>query len=106
MAQTAERKNRDQEDRRRQAEEGHQHLTVKATLFYANYRMVASTDPGLLQSAFDTPTGIFDRVGPQENFSKTGGMVCRPCQETGVRADEVYTWRMTGEGQSFKERQQ
>ena len=93
-------------DGQRRAEEEHQRLMVRAELLYANERMVASTDPGWLQSAFDTPTGIFDRVGPQENFSKTGGMVCRPCQETGVRADEVYTWRMTGEGQSFKERQQ
>ena len=32
-------------------------------------------------------------------------MVCRPCQESRVRANEAYTWRMTGEGRSFKDQQ-
>ena len=49
---------------------------------------------------------IFGGVGLQENFRKTMGMVCQSCRAAMVRADEAYTWRMAGEGQSFKERQQ
>ena len=37
-------------------------MKVKAALFYAKDRMVASTDPGWIQSEFDTLMGIFDRV--------------------------------------------
>ena len=55
--------------------------------------------------AFDMLTGIFDRVGLRTNVRKTVGMVWRPCRAAGVRADEAYTRRMTGEGRSFKERQ-
>ena len=47
---------------RRRAEEGHQRMKVKEALFYAKDRMVASTDPGWIQSEFDTLMGIFDRV--------------------------------------------
>ena len=85
----------------RREEEGHQWLTVKAELFYANYGMVESTDPGWLQLAFHMLMGIFDRVGLQTNFQKTLGMVCSPCQASGVRPDEAYTWWMKGEGRRF-----
>ena len=77
---------------------------MKVALFYADIGLVASTDPGWHQSAFETLTGIFDRVGLQKNIRKTVGMVCNPCWAAGVRADEDYTQRMTGEGWSFKER--
>ena len=50
-------------------------------------------------------TGLFDRVGLRTNVQKTVGMVCRPCQAAGVRSNKSYTWRMIGEGRSFKERQ-
>ena len=56
-----------QEDGQRRAEEGHQRLTVKAALFYADYGMVASIDPGWLQSAFDMLTELFDWMGLREN---------------------------------------
>ena len=36
---------------------------------------------------------------------KTVGIVCRPFRAAMVQADEAYTWRMMGEGRSFKERQ-
>ena len=42
--------------------------------------MVASTNPGWLQTAFDTLTGIFDRVGLNKNVQKTVGMVCHPAR--------------------------
>ena len=35
----------------------------QAALFYANGGMVASSDPGWLQGAFNTLVGLFDRVG-------------------------------------------
>ena len=83
MAQTAGRTIRDRDDSRRWAEEVYQQLMVKVELFYVDDGMVASTDPGWLQSAFDTLTGIFDRVGLRANVHKTVGMVCRPFRAAG-----------------------
>ena len=71
------------------AEEGNQQLTAKAELFYANYGMLVSTDPGWLQSAFDKLMGIFDRVVLRTNVCKTVGMVCRTFWAAGVRADKA-----------------
>ena len=62
-AHTAGRTIRDQDDENKWKEEGHQWLTVKAEIFYDNDGVVASTDPGWIQSAFDFLTGLFDRVG-------------------------------------------
>ena len=73
--------------------------------FYVDNRMLASTNPGWIQIAFDTLNGIFNRVGLQKNAQKTVWMVCQPCQASWVNADKAYTWQMTGEGQSYKERQ-
>ena len=67
--------------------------------------MVASTDPGWLHNAFDTLTGIFERVGMNTNVNKTVGMMCHICQTSRVRAEEYYNQRMTGEGSSYKESQ-
>ena len=78
---------------------------MKAELFYADDEMVASTDSGWLQSAFDMLTGIFDRVCLRTNIRKTVGMVCRPFWEAVVQADDAYTRRMTVEGRISKERQ-
>ena len=60
--------------------------------------MLASTDPGWLQSEFDTLTVMFDQVVLRTNVRKIVGMVCRPYLEAGLQADEAYTRRMTGEG--------
>ena len=77
-AQMAGRTIRDRDDGKKWAEEGHQRLKVKVEFFYAGDGMVASTDPGWIQLAFDMLTGIFDRVGLRTNVRKTMGMVCRP----------------------------
>ena len=45
------------------------------SLFYADNGMVASSDPGWLQGAFNTLVGLFDRVGLQINVGKTVGTV-------------------------------
>ena len=76
-AETAGRKIRDQYDRKQWTEEGHQRLTVKAA-FYAKNGVVASTDPGWLQLAFDFLMGLFDQVGLRMNIQKTVGMMFRP----------------------------
>ena len=72
-------------------EEGHARMKVKAEFFYADDRMVAYTGPGWIQAAFDTLTGLFDRVGLRKNVRKNVGMVCQPCQAAGVRAYKAYT---------------
>ena len=79
---------------------------VNEAFFYADNGMVESTDLVWIQLAFDTLTGLFDRLGMQTNVCKTVGMVYRRCRSAGVRADEAYTRRMTGEGQSFRDRHQ
>ena len=78
---------------------------MKAALFYDNNGMVSSTDLGWLQPEFDTLTGIFDWVGLRTHVHRTVGMVCRPLRAAGVKEDKAYTWRMTGRGRRFKERQ-
>ena len=47
-------------------------------MFYANYGMVASSDPAWIQGAFNALVVLFDRLGLQKNFGKTVGMVCHP----------------------------
>ena len=75
-------------------------------MFYADYGVVASTYPGWLQSESNLLTGLIDQVGLQKNVLKTVGMVLRPCQAVGVQEYKSYTWKMTGEGRIFKEREQ
>ena len=65
--------------------------------------MVASTNPGWIQTAFDTLMGLFDRLGLKKNVRKIVGMVCHPVQAVGVWADKAYTWNMTRAGSSYKE---
>ena len=70
-------------------EEGNARLKVKVAFFYADDRIVTSTDPGWIQLNFDSLTGLFDQVGLYTNIRKTVGMVCRPCQAAGLRADKA-----------------
>ena len=76
-------------DVRRWTEEGHTRLKVREAFFYTDSGMVASTNPGWLQTALDTLTGLFDWVGLQENVIKTAGMVCQPSRAAGVRSYEA-----------------
>ena len=68
--------------------------------------MVASTNPGCLQTMFNMLTGIFNQVGLQTNVQKNVGIVRQPCQEFRVRADKAYKHQMAGEGRSYQYRQQ
>ena len=93
---------RERDDGRRRADEGHASLTVQVLFFYADDGLVAYTDPGWLQSEFDTLTRIFDRVGMRKNVHKTMGMVCKPFRTAKVRADKAHTRKMTGGGTEFQ----
>ena len=73
-------------------------------MFYADNGMVASSDPVWLQGAFNDLVGLFDRVGLRTNVRKTVGMVCHPCQAAGNLTTEAYGRRITGMGQSYRER--
>ena len=84
---------RDQYYRKQWTEEGHQWLTVKEELCYADYVLIASTDPGWLQSSFNFLTGLFYWVGLRTNIRKTVGMVSRPFRAYGVRSYRAYTHR-------------
>ena len=66
--------------------------------------MVASSDPRLLQVAFNTLVGLFDRVGLRTNVGKTVGMVCHPCQEAGNLSTAAYGRRVMGVGPTYRER--
>ena len=76
----------------------------QAVLFYSDNGMVASSDPLWLQGAFNTLVGLFDRVGLWKNFRKTVGMVCHPWQAAGNLSTEAYGRRVTGVGQTYRER--
>ena len=52
-------------------EEGNAQLKVKEAFFYMDYNMVASNEPGWIQTAFDMMMGLFFWVGLQTNVQKT-----------------------------------
>ena len=66
---------RDRDDNCHWKEELYAHIKVKTAFFYVDDRMVASTDPGWLQTMFAMITGLFDRVGLRTNVRKKVGMV-------------------------------
>ena len=68
----------------------------QSNLFYADYGMVASSDPRWLQSAFNPLVGLFDRLGLRTNVGKIVGMVCHLCQAVGNQAEAAYGRRITG----------
>ena len=77
----------------------------QAAIFYADYVMVASSDPRWFQGAFSTLVGLFDRVGLRNNSGKTVGMVCHPCQAAVNKSEAAYRRRMMGEVPTYRERQ-
>ena len=50
----------------------------RIAFFYADSSLVASTDPGWIQGAFDTLTGLFGNVGLRINVGTTVGMLFHP----------------------------
>ena len=79
-------------------EERHQ-----SAVFYADNRMVVSSDPAWLQGAFSALVAIFDRVGLRKNANKTVSMACHPCRAGfGNRTTAGYSRRLMGVGKTFK----
>ena len=66
--------------------------------------MVASSDPRWLQGSFNTPVGLFDRVGLRKNVGNSFDMVCHPCQAAGILLKVAYGRRVTGGGPTCRER--
>ena len=77
----------------------------QASLLYADYGMVASSDPRWLQCTFDALVRLFKLMGLQTNVGKTVSMVCQPCQAAGPKSEAAYGWKMTGKGVTYRERQ-
>ena len=75
-------------------------------VFYADDRMVGTSDTAWIQGAIRALVAIFDRLGLQTNVNKTFSMACHPCRAgTGNRTTEGYRRRLTGDGSSYRERQ-
>ena len=55
----------------------------RATFFYADDGLIASTEPVWLQGELKTLTVFFDRVGLQKTSGNTVDMLCRPCRSAG-----------------------
>ena len=70
-AQPASRTIRSRYEGRRWMEDGHTRLKVKELFLYAYDGMVASTNPGWLQTAFYTLTGLFGQVGLKKKIRET-----------------------------------
>ena len=76
-----------------------------SAVFYADNGMVGASDPEWIQGDFSALVAIFDRVGLQKNVDKTVSMAFHPCREgSGNRTTEGYRRRITGDGNSFRER--
>ena len=76
----------------------------QAALFYADDGMVTLSNAVWLQGTFNALVGLFGRVSLQTNVGKTVGMLCHPCQAAGNLATAAYGRRITGGGQSYRER--
>ena len=70
----------------------------QAALFYADYGVVASSEPRWIQGAFNTPACLFGRVVLQTNVGNTVGMVCRPCLASLNQLETEFGRRITCEG--------
>ena len=46
------------------------------------------TEPEWLYGAFNTLTGLFERVGIRKNVGKTVNMICRPCRAVGTQSEQ------------------
>lgn len=79
-------------------------LLDRTALFYADDGMLGSTDPEWLQGAFDTLSGLFERVGLRTNEDKTKAMVCTPGSIRSQVSQQAYKRRWDGHGPSYRQR--
>ena len=80
-------------------------VQIRASFFYVDNGLIASTRPEWLQGAFDTLTGLFDQVGLQTNIVKTVGMLCCPFRAFMTHLEEAYKRSMIGAGLTYRARQ-
>ena len=64
-------------------EEWHTRLKAKASFFYVDNRMVASTNAGCIQTAFGMMTGLFNRVGLKKMSRKPWGWYATHARQAG-----------------------
>ena len=76
----------------------------KATLFYLDDGMVASSDPCWLQWAFNALVGLFERAVLRTNVGKTVSMTCRTFPAAGNQLEVAYVRKMKGEEPTYCER--
>ena len=77
----------------------------RAAFFYLVNVLVMSTDPVWMQGAFDTLTGLFDRVGLQKNFRKEVKIICCPFRVVGTQLEAAYKRHIIGEVLTYRDRQ-
>ena len=68
----------------------------RSTFYYADYGLVESTNLLWLQGAFNTLTGMFERVGLWKKVGKTARMIFCPCQVEGTQLETSYERQVMG----------
>ena len=63
--------------------------------FYSDNGLLASPWLACLQTVLDLFTGMFDRVGINNNINKMVGMFFQPCHMAGRHSEFYYERRMT-----------
>ena len=65
-------------------------MAEKADFIYADYRLVASTNPAWIRSEFDGIIGLFERIGLQNKVGKMVLMLCQPGTISGRKFIAAY----------------
>ena len=79
-------------------------VSQKLAMFYADDGLTASRDHNWLQHAMDALVALFGQMGLQANVEKTQTMTCYPGLITSALSREAHERRVTGEGQSCRQR--
>jgi Reverse transcriptase (RNA-dependent DNA polymerase) len=74
--------------------------------FYADDGLLASTNPLMLQTAISVLKELFLSMGLTINASKTKILLGQPAQPYHSMSTQAYNRRITGEGQTYRERMQ
>ena len=73
-------------------------VICRATFFYVVKGLIDSTKPKWLQGAFNTLTGLLEKVGLWTNIGKTDRILFRLSRAIGTQLEEAYELWMTGSG--------
>ena len=76
----------------------------KNIILYSEDVQIAGLNPNWVQKTLMAVVRMFERVGLKKNPGKSEEMVCTPGFIWGLRIEESYKWRATGEGGTFGER--